>query len=281
MKAKVFFLALIITFPLYICAANSSGGDSEEDISTDTLFFMGGKMDFYLVGNVIHFKLAPPEELVFTGDDIEYFNLETEEIVFYKKSFVVDSLTNSYKIYSMYNIYLNNKLLFENVPCLWPISSWVYNETVLYNDWDKLYLNDGYPWAIDGVLYNGLTTDNVRKLREENAEKHKTEWDIFIKYLNDAGKIVKGTGIAKPRTTPELNAISVFPNPTKGELRMENGKLRMDNVQIFDIFGKQLLILNSQFSILNSIDISHLPAGTYFVQITTEKGVVTKKVVKL
>jgi len=55
----------------------------------------------------------------------------------------------------------------------------------------------------------------------------------------------------------------------------------MDNVQIYDIFGKQHLILHSQFSILNSIDISHLPAGTYFVQITTEKGVVTKKVVKL
>jgi len=89
------------------------------------------------------------------------------------------------------------------------------------------------------------------------------------------------TSIAPPPTTPQLNAISVYPNPTKGELRIENGKLRIENVKIYDIFGKQHLILHSPFSILNSIDISHLPAGTYFVQITTEKGVVTKKVVKM
>jgi len=89
------------------------------------------------------------------------------------------------------------------------------------------------------------------------------------------------TSIAPPPKTPELNAITIYPNPTKGELRMENGQFRIENVKIFDIFGKQLLILNSSFSILNSIDISHLPAGTYFVQIMTEKGVVTKKVLKL
>jgi hypothetical protein len=30
----------------------------------------------------------------------------------------------------------------------------------------------------------------------------------------------------------------------------------------------------------SEVDISHLPAGIYFMQITTEKGVVAKKVVK-
>jgi len=52
----------------------------------------------------------------------------------------------------------------------------------------------------------------------------------------------------------------------------------MNNVEVFDIYGKK--IANCQLSTVNSIDISHLPAGTYFVKIQIEKGVVTKKIVK-
>ena len=75
----------------------------------------------------------------------------------------------------------------------------------------------------------------------------------------------------------ELNDISIYPNPTTGELRIENGELIIKNVELFDMHGKK--ILNSQLSTLNSLDISHLSAGMYFVRITTEKGVVTKKIV--
>jgi len=39
-------------------------------------------------------------------------------------------------------------------------------------------------------------------------------------------------------------------------------------------------IINYQLSIINSIDISHLSAGIYFVKIRTEAGEVVKKVVK-
>ena len=50
---------------------------------------------------------------------------------------------------------------------------------------------------------------------------------------------------------------------------------------IFDIYGrKQKIIFNSQFSILNSIDISHLPASSYILRVSTDNGVVMRKVVK-
>ena len=83
----------------------------------------------------------------------------------------------------------------------------------------------------------------------------------------------------EPVLTPEINDISIYPNPTTGELRIKNYELGIDNVEVFDIYGiKQLAIFNFQFS--TQIDISHLPAGIYFVRITTEKGVVTKKIMK-
>ena len=63
----------------------------------------------------------------------------------------------------------------------------------------------------------------------------------------------------------------IYPNPTKGELIIENGELKIENVKIIDMMGKTLN--NYQFSILNSqlkIDVSHLPAGIYFIKIANE-----------
>lgn len=80
----------------------------------------------------------------------------------------------------------------------------------------------------------------------------------------------------------ELNdsEINIYPNPTTGELRMENGKWRMENLEVFDVYGRK--VLNSQLLTLNSIDISHLNAGVYFVRITNDLGYsVIKKIIKL
>jgi len=48
-------------------------------------------------------------------------------------------------------------------------------------------------------------------------------------------------------------------------------------VEIYDVYGKkQLTIDNGQLT----INISHFSAGIYFVKITTENGIVTKKIIK-
>ena len=80
----------------------------------------------------------------------------------------------------------------------------------------------------------------------------------------------------------EINSgVEVYPNPTDGQLIIDNGELTIDNVEIFDLLGKtvfQLSTLNSQLS--TQIDISHLPTGVYFIQIQTENGMIVRKVVK-
>jgi hypothetical protein len=79
----------------------------------------------------------------------------------------------------------------------------------------------------------------------------------------------------------ELEGVRVFPNPTTGELTIDNGELTINNVGIFDVYSKKLsshhLITSSSHHLIN---ISHLSAGIYFVQIGTEQGLITKKVVK-
>jgi hypothetical protein len=75
----------------------------------------------------------------------------------------------------------------------------------------------------------------------------------------------------------------VYPNPTTGELRIEIvGQTRnnVENVEIFDVYGRIVLSSTFQLSQQHSLNISHLQAGIYFVRVATEKGMVMKKVVK-
>jgi len=92
-------------------------------------------------------------------------------------------------------------------------------------------------------------------------------------------KVSDFTAIKEPPATPELNAISIYPNPTAGKSRISNLKLRIKDIQIFNVTGNKIPLSVEKAG--DEIDISHLPAGTYFVQVTTEKGIVTKKIVKL
>ena len=78
--------------------------------------------------------------------------------------------------------------------------------------------------------------------------------------------------------------ITVFPNPTTGELRIETGGLRIEKMEIFDIYGRNVGI-NLQAYPENSesetvLNIAHLSVGVYFLKINTEIGQVIKKVLK-
>jgi len=88
-------------------------------------------------------------------------------------------------------------------------------------------------------------------------------------------------------TKDELR-IKVYPNPTTGELRIANYELRIDNIEIFDIYGRKV---GAKFpsNVLEGwqpqadgvvLNISHLNSGIYFMKITTEQGVITKKIIK-
>ena len=79
----------------------------------------------------------------------------------------------------------------------------------------------------------------------------------------------------------EFEGVTLFPNPTTGELTINSEQLTINNVEIFDVYGRKLSSnhLISKSSNLQ-INISHLPAGIYFVQIRTEQGIISKKVVK-
>jgi len=78
----------------------------------------------------------------------------------------------------------------------------------------------------------------------------------------------------------ENESVTIYPNPTNGELKVMSYELRVMSVEVLDIFGRNVSHLISHISCLET-DISHLPTGVYFVRITTEnQSYIYKKIIK-
>jgi hypothetical protein len=76
----------------------------------------------------------------------------------------------------------------------------------------------------------------------------------------------------------EIN-VSVYPNPTTGQFKVQNSEFRIQSVEVYDVYGK--LISNMEVNDNDvTIDISNYNNGIYVALIRTENGTVTKKVVK-
>jgi len=80
-------------------------------------------------------------------------------------------------------------------------------------------------------------------------------------------------------TNDELR-ITVYPNPTTGEIIVQEFKgSKVQKLEVFDVYGR-ICHVSPVTRHENKIDISHLLSGVYFLKITTETDIVTKKIIK-
>jgi hypothetical protein len=104
-------------------------------------------------------------------------------------------------------------------------------------------------------------------------------FNFTVKATNTVGNDTKALAITIEDdvivSENKISGIRIYPNPATGKLRIESGELRIEEVVIFDIYGRKQ---KAERGIL--IDISDLSAGIYFVKIHTDKGEVVRKVVK-
>lgn len=88
----------------------------------------------------------------------------------------------------------------------------------------------------------------------------------------------------EPLATPDVLTpqFSIYPNPVKNELYLsaKNGNGKLD-IKIFNIEGKLLKTENLNLEKPLSIDVSNLPSGIYFLNLSDENGnVELKKFIK-
>ena len=72
--------------------------------------------------------------------------------------------------------------------------------------------------------------------------------------------------------------IILFPNPSKNSITLKsNDEVKLQKVSVLNIFGQEVRSYDSLVNSNQIMDVSGLPNGLYFVQIATEKGKITKK----
>ena len=131
-----------------------------------------------------------------------------------------------------------------------------------------------------------LLTENIiteTSYLDENIPNGNYEYNVLVYYsstcISTASNKVEET-IKIGINEIEEKDIMLFPNPTTGELRITSCKFPITNIEICDVFGRKIFEQKAESRKQNVMDISYLNAGIYFVQITTEKGIITKKIVK-
>ncbi len=137
----------------------------------------------------------------------------------------------------------------------------------------------------------GSFTDTIRKVNNDSPywksftvnllDKGYSNQTVYVAFKNvSTNRYILGIDNVKvtaddPATVSEdeMKTIQVYPNPVKTELMIKtNTQL---NYQIFNFAG-QLMMTGSE----NSIDVSNLVTGAYFIQIKTSEGTVNRKFFK-
>jgi hypothetical protein len=75
------------------------------------------------------------------------------------------------------------------------------------------------------------------------------------------------------------STLQIYPNPTKGQLTMDNGQLTMEYVEIYDISGRKLQTIKV-LETSKVLDVSHLANGIYLIKVKTKQGETMRKIVK-
>jgi len=153
-------------------------------------------------------------------------------------------------------------------------------------DYGVTFMSDREPGVFYVIKYYDVEdTDPWGKHRKICVDYYRDYGDTFVDtYCHDITKDYKNeVGIAEPEGE---DGVVVYPNPTGGILHVEtHNYASLRNIDVFDVFGRNVLTApvetHGRASLHTTpIDISYLPEGIYFVRVTTEKGIINKKIVK-
>lgn len=189
---KINLLLYALTYVLFMGSCSDSPetkGDLEDDLtpnlSSSTLVVKAGMAPTGTKSaNVTAGESA--DHVVFTGDDILWFNETTDEIRFKENFYQLESIVDFF--HTGIEFFLYDEFLFTTLVCVSDINSQVFNVPVFYYSQieNKFFIKDGYP--VISVLKNDKT---IQQTRDENMQAIAEEWDKFIQYLKDAGKYKK------------------------------------------------------------------------------------------
>lgn len=112
--------------------------------------------------------------------------------------------------------------------------------------------------------------------------KGRTWVDTIQGYVSPRVAVVLGFYTTAELSTQSLTALNgkAYPNPTTGSLYVDlEGSNKIESIQVLDLAGQIQMEVSNVASSNTHVDLSSLTNGYYIVQIATEKGLATQKVI--
>jgi hypothetical protein len=84
------------------------------------------------------------------------------------------------------------------------------------------------------------------------------------------------TGYLALNANPVIPNINLYPNPVQNTLNINSNGLNVDELEIFNVFGKLVL---DKAKPVEQIDLTELENGIYFVVLRTGQGIIKEKLI--
>ena len=120
--------------------------------------------------------------------------------------------------------------------------------------------NDSLEVAIDSVI---MTDENLEPLPAIGASIN-LQLEELIEEDNDS--TITST------YNPILDKIKVFPNPTSGWLLVKTANIHTENFEVLNTLGQVIFSQKGTTSNFQSLDLRHIPQGSYWLRFYTELG---------
>ncbi|MCB0456116.1 MAG: choice-of-anchor B family protein [Flavobacteriaceae bacterium] len=153
----------------------------------------------------------------------------------------------------------------------------------------------GFATQIDELLEYEISLTSLEGVNLENTKVYlyDRQDNKIISLENKSYTFKSGKGFFNDRFTllfkserilgPEetsLDSIALFPNPAKNHINIFSPDTYLVNLEVYDLMGRKISQRIEDESNTFSLDLSNLKTGVYFIKIDTEKGTVTKKIIK-
>lgn len=261
----------------------------------NSAIYFDGIDDFISMPNLAELKPNLPVSFSFwikyddlSSSNSDFFNTSFEEDKSSGVFFTLRSSTNSYSLAfgdggdnyfaSTRRTYNSNKVA--------EINEWTHLVLVVNSSLDmKIYVNcvdyGGTTSGSGGDLFYSTTSGNIGR-----HDRSVSTLANYFKGTVDDFKYWKRT-LSFQEVSNELCTLSletlqisneepkIFPNPTSNILNIKEGTKKIKGIGVFDVSGRQ--ILNGSYR--NTINMTSLSNGIYFIKINYEFGYFIKKIV--
>ena len=139
------------------------------------------------------------------------------------------------------------------------------------------------------LSYSNIYSTDVLDMDENYMSYASTTWMFSTAQTNVMDATLNGYRSSLKNSTVSMNcngtvgvneylleSMNIFPNPTLGQLHIDS-QIKINKISISNILGKQVFF-TEDFS-TNTIDLSSLENGVYFINISTNKGMHIEKII--